>query len=86
MVENQNVGWDVIGTGDIPNADVGGQGENVVRNGDIDGPVGGKEGAKIIGQKVDDPALVGLAPDQCPHIQGIGRVSEGPELQEKIGG
>ena len=86
MVENQNVGGDVIGTGDTPNGDVGGQGENVGRNGDIGGSVGGKEGAKIVGQKTDDPALVGLASDQCHHIQGIGRVREGPELQGEIGG
>ena len=86
MVENKNVGGDVIGAGDTPNGDVGGQGENVGRNGDIGGPVGGKEGAKIVSEKVDDPALVGLVSDKCHHIQGICRVGEGPELQGEIGG
>jgi hypothetical protein len=78
VVENQNVGGNVIGTGDTANGDVGGQGENVGGNEDIGRSVGGKEGAKIIGQKVDDPTRVGLAPDECDHIQGIGRVGEGP--------
>ena len=86
MIENQYVGGDVIGTGDTPNGDVGGQGENVGRNDDIGSTVGAEESAKIVSQKVDDPALVGLAPDQCQHLQGICRVSEGPELKGEIGG
>ena len=80
MVENQKVRGDVIGTGDTTNGDVGGQGENAGRNGGIGSPVGAEESAKIVSQKVDDPALVGLASDQCHHIHCIGRVGEGPEL------
>lgn len=86
MVENQNVRGDVIGTGDTPNGDVGGQGENAGRNGNIVGPVGAEESAKIVSQKADDLALAGLAPDQCQHLQGIGRVRESPELKGEIGG
>ena len=86
MVENQNVGRDVIGTGDTPNWDVGGQCENIGGNGKIGGPIGRKEGLKIVGQKVDDPALVGLASDKFQHLQGIGRVSEGSDLQGEISG